>query len=98
MVHRPDDDVRPDPAPLPFDRAVVALVRAVLTPDQTDLLIAFDAIADPNVRHALIDLARAAAGLPDAGPVPDAPIDATLRRIRSSLRHRAGPPGKDAML
>jgi len=81
-------------SPSPVDNAVAELVRAVLTSEETEILIAFDAIRDPKVRHALIDLARAAAGLPDAGPFPESPSDPqTLRRIRQSLRLRAGSPG-----
>lgn len=83
------------------ERALVTLIRSVLSSEQQQLLVAFDAITDPKVRQSLIDIADAAArdtgGLPRRDATPTEPLrdhcfevlgEIRIRRVRGELRHR----------
>lgn len=100
MVHKNSESTADDlGADTAIERALVALIRAVLSRDQQLLLTAFDAIIDPQVRQSLIKLARAAAddggGAARPEPSPPQPRDHCfeiygeihLRRVRGELRH-----------
>jgi hypothetical protein len=97
-----DNDAKPRDASSAAEQAVTNVLRAVLNVDQQALLVAFAAIADPQVRQSLITLARNAAGSAETTheelstpPPPPAvqlrtPDGETrqLRRVRRELRAR----------
>lgn len=83
------------------ERALVTLIRSILSPEQQQLLVAFDAITDPKVRQSLIDIALAAAkdtgGLPRRDATREEPPrdhcfevlgEIRIRRVRGELQHR----------
>jgi hypothetical protein len=88
--HRPTGDETANDA----EQALAHLLHVVLSPDERQLLRAFDAIRDPRLRQSLVEVALAAAGLTETEP-PDPVSEDThgpgprdtlaLRRVRRSL-------------